>query len=554
MDKVNFNPFAEILVEDFLRQSGYIGESFNLLVADFLNQNTAVTGLEVTAQSVADMTVYVKPGRMYQTGQQGQLTANLDPALPITAAHPTYPRIDRICAQYKEMADMPETRNVMVDTVSRQVIPKTVMTRIAGSIYFMVVNGVAAPGPAAPTVPDGWVSLAQVNVRAAATSILQSDILDERPTLKSLATHTHTGGVDGAKIDYNSLSNKPVDYSRTWRAKQEYNVDDICYPKVGASYIYLECIQAGTTSAAEPSWPAVGEEVTDGTVRWRVRDIKSGGGVPIGTVMPFLATQPQPGWLALDTGAMVGRDTYKELWAWVQANAPLITETEWQAQAAVQSSVGYYSSGDGSTTFRLPRIVDFVRGSNGVRLPGTWQEDDLKSHVHTIPIYVDGGSGYDGAEDGKNSYVGPLNTSATGGTETRPKSISMLYCVKAFDAVTDPGLLNSTEAVNELLGKVNYTDFTGTNQNLSANGWQKLPGGLILQWGQAVTTSSGTVSVTFPIAFPNACLNVYSSGTATSVSTSFTASVNKGAITPTGCALWVGTASVKDIAYWAIGN
>ena len=49
--------------------------------------------------------------------------------------------------------------------------------------------------------------------------------------------------------------------------------------------------------------------------------------------------------------------------------------------------------------------------------------------------------------------------------------------------------------------------FTSSNQSRTANGWQKLPGGLIMQWGQH-NSASNIESVTFPIAFPNACLNV----------------------------------------------
>ena len=36
--------------------------------------------------------------------------------------------------------------------------------------------------------------------------------------------------------------------------------------------------------------------------------------------------------------------------------------------------------------------------------------------------------------------------------------------------------------------------------SLSANGYSKLPGGLIIQWGQG---AAGVASVTFPIPFPN---------------------------------------------------
>jgi len=48
-------------------------------------------------------------------------------------------------------------------------------------------------------------------------------------------------------------------------------------------------------------------------------------------------------------------------------------------------------------------------------------------------------------------------------------------------------------------------DFTGSNQSLTTDGYQKLPGGLIIQWGTADDTD---LNVSFPIAFPNTCLNV----------------------------------------------
>jgi hypothetical protein len=46
--------------------------------------------------------------------------------------------------------------------------------------------------------------------------------------------------------------------------------------------------------------------------------------------------------------------------------------------------------------------------------------------------------------------------------------------------------------------------------SLATNGYQKLPGGFIRQWGQ-VTFSGSSTSGTFPIAFPNACLNMQAS-------------------------------------------
>lgn len=46
-------------------------------------------------------------------------------------------------------------------------------------------------------------------------------------------------------------------------------------------------------------------------------------------------------------------------------------------------------------------------------------------------------------------------------------------------------------------------NFTGSNQSLATSGYQKLPGGLIVQWGNG-NSSAGSLSVTYPTAFPTA--------------------------------------------------
>lgn len=46
--------------------------------------------------------------------------------------------------------------------------------------------------------------------------------------------------------------------------------------------------------------------------------------------------------------------------------------------------------------------------------------------------------------------------------------------------------------------------FKGTNQSFAADGYQKLPGGLILQWGRSavsIAPNGGVLNITFPIAF-----------------------------------------------------
>ena len=98
--------------------------------------------------------------------------------------------------------------------------------------------------------------------------------------------------------------------------------------------------------------------------------------------------------------------------------------------------------------------------------------------------------------------------------------------------------------------------FKGANQALSASGYQKLPGGLIIQWGTGTTPAGGNIGTfTFPISFPTAALSIAESVIAGSSSNldgieivSFTASQFQagGVIAPS-------TGAVVSFRYIAIG-
>jgi hypothetical protein len=49
---------------------------------------------------------------------------------------------------------------------------------------------------------------------------------------------------------------------------------------------------------------------------------------------------------------------------------------------------------------------------------------------------------------------------------------------------------------------VNFSQF---GFSASANGYTKLPNGIILQWGSGVSAGYGALTVTWPIAFPTGC-------------------------------------------------
>jgi hypothetical protein len=55
-------------------------------------------------------------------------------------------------------------------------------------------------------------------------------------------------------------------------------------------------------------------------------------------------------------------------------------------------------------------------------------------------------------------------------------------------------------------GSVNLKYAASFGASIAISGYQKLPSGIIIQWGSATANSSGIASFTLPIAFPNAIL------------------------------------------------
>jgi hypothetical protein len=97
---------------------------------------------------------------------------------------------------------------------------------------------------------------------------------------------------------------------------------------------------------------------------------------------------------------------------------------------------------------------------------------------------------------------------------------------------------------------VNFGQFTsGSNAN---GNWRKSPDGFIEQWGNLVVSTSGS-TVTFPIAFPTACQEVYVSVNDTGASLATWQSVSLSSFEANA---WnpAGTGVSKNVSWRAIGN
>lgn len=170
------------------------------------------------------------------------------------------------------------------------------------------------------------------------------------------------------------------------------------------------------------------------------------GIVPVGGVIACANSTVPTGFLECN-GAAIDRTTY----------------------AALFTAIGTtYGVGNGSTTFNIPDLRgEFLRGwdnSRGIdtgRVIGSTQTDEVESHLHsagsiitntigahshTYPIDGNGSAGSGtpylmqtnltpaGANAssiaGDHSHTTSGNTASTGGSETRPRNIAMMYIIK----------------------------------------------------------------------------------------------------------------------------
>jgi microcystin-dependent protein len=141
---------------------------------------------------------------------------------------------------------------------------------------------------------------------------------------------------------------------------------------------------------------------------------------PTGMIIYTAAAEAPAGYLKAN-GALVSRVTYATLFATIGTT---------------------YGIGDGATTFALPdlrgefiRGLDDGRGVDAGRALGSAQADSFKSHNHAwsmpgSPNNENETIDYIAAGQAANWLTFNVATSSTGGSETRPRNIALLPCIK----------------------------------------------------------------------------------------------------------------------------
>ena len=138
--------------------------------------------------------------------------------------------------------------------------------------------------------------------------------------------------------------------------------------------------------------------------------------VPTTTVISIASTVIPTGFLECN-GAAVSRTTYSSLFAGIGT---------------------IFGSGNGSTTFNIPDLRgEFIRGwdnGRGIdvdRVFGSGQGDSFRAHSHNITGTSENINNTPGFHFyNTNQFNTTASTVSAGGTETRPRNIALMFCIK----------------------------------------------------------------------------------------------------------------------------
>lgn len=174
-----------------------------------------------------------------------------------------------------------------------------------------------------------------------------------------------------------------------------------------------------------------------------------------------------------------------------------------QSTAAFAAGIGFYGNGDSVTTAYIGLGPNFWSSGYGVR-------------VTAAGVTISGATTFDTLITGSVNGNAATATTLTGLTPTVAElnyvdgvtsSIQTQLNDKA--PLNSPAFTGTPTAPTPSIGTRSTAIATMQNfanefgSSLAANGYQKLPSGLIIQWGKATSQPNASTNLTYPIAFPN---------------------------------------------------
>ena len=287
---------------------------------------------------------------------------------------------------------------------------------------------------------------------------------------------------------------------------------------------YLPLSGGTLTGVVNGVTPTAGDDTTKlATTAYVQEEIRQHGNLPVGHEYFSMNPNVPQGSLPL-LGGVYSRDTYADLWAWVQTQSGYLkTEAEWQTLSASNNgNVPFYSDGDGSTTFRVPSLKCWVKGANGtVSEVGSYLEAGLPNI--TGRISTGGEYGFDAILNTDNRGAFNTSTASQNGWQAtttqisiasksyqalfdaslsnpiygnantvQPESIVGMWLVKAYGVIVDTGTIDEQQYIDDRFAAAkDYTDMevstgvpTGVVQAFAGS---NIPNGWLICDGSAVS-------------------------------------------------------------------
>lgn len=217
--------------------------------------------------------------------------------------------------------------------------------------------------------------------------------------------------------------------------------------------------------------------------------------MPVGFEDYVSYTELDPGQL-IRNGQLVSREIYSDLWNFVQSKpSMLLTEEEWQANLTANEGLAcnYYSAGDGSTNFRLPKASVIVLPDLNPENINKYSTDTQRNITGSIgeifapdPPFTTGAFSEEVSRhihvinDEAANHIWKINFDASRsvgadhtGEEVKPKSITKLPIVYAFGRIVNAGELDFQTVVqkqNDLTLNHQIKSFTDLTQIGLTNG------------------------------------------------------------------------------------
>lgn len=256
----------------------------------------------------------------------------------------------------------------------------------------------------------------------------------------------------------------------------------------------------------------------------------------VGDIILHLGATPPAGYISLGEGTSLSRTTYSELWAWAQENTTVISESAWQSAVSNQGSCAYFSSGDGSSTFRLPKLQSILKANssgtvgafnaavyNNMHFHGLGKMYDNNGYwgryAYSNATYPSGTAGYYWNGKGGHTlvdnpdYTGDVITSnnminssgaSSSGVPT-PATVNLMLCIRyTLDYQPSATTLDESAAlaaVNELADAVSAAGTIAPELiALEDTGYILYSWGEMRQWGYG-NTGLTSEAIAYPITF-----------------------------------------------------